>query len=319
MQENTLQCLDLAEKIIAVLDGGEVFKKYSRIKQKIYNNSPHNLDLDPHLKKIALENRDLQKQLEELRDSLKNSDTLENYIISGLQKIQAKVVPNSTDQECTTIDEALQSLGRAIDSKLEANASIREQYTRSNTQLREKISTLMATTNEQLDKITNRHIEQDHQFRAKSEEIDAQIQELNSEIEEVNTKLKEITDQNNDILLDIKKVSSQASSLNKQLSEADKKNKIAMTRYKDLQSTAELLSTELETKTREIKMIRAQQRFNTMDVDEADIEELELIEAALAQLEEEHKKLELELKKRRLAATGTENSEVTKLSTISQF
>lgn len=319
MQENTQQCLELAEKIVAVLDGGEVFKKYNRIKQKIFSNSPQNLELDPHLKKIALENRDLQRQLEELKDSLKNSDSLENYLINGLFKIQTKVVPNSTTITPLTVEDALHSLEKAVESKLEANASIREQYTRSNTQLREKISALMSSTNEQLEKIKNRHIEQDHQYRSKAQEVDKQIADIDAEIEKLQSQLGEVEEENGSITTEIHKIDSKASSLKRLLADAEKKNGIAESRYKDLQSTATLLSTELETKINEIKMLHAQQRFNTVDIEEADIDELETVEAELEQLQAEHKRLSTEIKKQRLTLVGIENNEVTKLSTISKF
>ena len=311
MQENISQCLELAEKIVGVLDGGEVYKKYNRIKQKIFNNSHQSLELDPHLKKIALENRDLQRQRDELRESLQNSNTLDNYIINGLMKIQSKVVPNSAIIDPDSIEDAIASLQKAIESKLEANSSIREQYTRSNTQLREKISSLTSSTNEQLDRIKNRHIEQDHKYRLKAQEVDQQLAELNAEIEKTQSQLTELEDENNQISSELHTIDSKSSSLKRQLSEAEKRNSIALSRYNDLQNTAKLLSTELETKIGEIKMIHAQQRFNTIDIEESDIDELEAIEAEYEQLQKEHKRLSDEIKKQRLTLAGLDNNEVT--------
>ena len=86
-----MRCLDLAEAILKVLDGGQVFKRYSNVKEKIFRTMPSNLELDPHLKKIALENRELHRKLEETRESLKNTESLESYVISEISKIIPKL------------------------------------------------------------------------------------------------------------------------------------------------------------------------------------------------------------------------------------
>ena len=81
----------------------------------------------------------------------------------------------------------------------------------------------------------------------------------------------------------------------------------------------ERLLRELETRTKDVLRKKAMQRFSSTDPDPEELEELIMLENDIETLEKEHKALSQELKRRRLSLSTTENSDVTKLSTLSGF
>lgn len=316
MRDATQQCLDIAEKIIAVLDGGEIYKKYAKLKEKYFSSSSMSPELDPHLKKIALENRELSNKLENLKELIQNSDTLENYVISQFQAMQSKAVPNATMPAQLSIEEAAEALYQAIESRIESNTIVRQRITAENTELREKISSQRAQIEDDIKKLTDRHLESDHDFRKRREDVKNKISEIEAQVAKLKDDVIEIEEDNASLEDSLSAKDHQKDSTKSELQALQRRQGIATTRCEDLRNSASLLSSELEAKIKEIELLQAKQRFGVQDVDPEDIEELKMVEAEIKALEAENSRLSLELKKQRLSGVSLEQSEPTKLSSF---
>jgi hypothetical protein len=79
------KCLDLAEKIIGCLNEGEILRRYLTVKKKIYESRPPSLS--PHLKRLALEKRDLTQQLASIRIAHSGAGTLDAYVLAELESV----------------------------------------------------------------------------------------------------------------------------------------------------------------------------------------------------------------------------------------
>ena len=319
MAESTIRCLDLAEAILKVLDGGQVFKRYMTVKQKIFRTMPSNLELDPHLKKIALENRELHRKLEESRESLKNTESLVSYVISEISKIQRKVLPKSDFDPHLSIEESIDALQKIIDSRIESNSFIRNNLTCENNSLREKISSFKSSVNAELETIRNNHIELDHKYRSKSAKVEQHLKELEDEINSLSEELNRVEEENADMESSLSVKATEQKAKQSSLDDVEKRAKLEENRLLEFRKTADRLSTELETRTKDVLRKKAMQRFSSTDPDPEELEELIMLENENETLEKENKSLSQELKRRRLAISSAENAEVTKLSTISGF
>ena len=318
MSESTMRCLDLAEAILKVLDGGQVFKRYANVKEKIFRTMPSNLELDPHLKKIALENRELHRKLEETRESLKNTESLESYVISEISKIQHKVLPKSDIDTHLSIDESIDALQKIIDSRIESNSFIRNNLTLENNSLREKISSLKSSVNAELESIRSNHIELDHRYRSKSAKVEKHLKELEDEISSIKDELDKVEEENADMESSLSVKASEQKTKQTSLDDVESRARSEEARLMEFRRTADRLSIELETRTKEVLRKKAMQRFSSADPDPEELEELIMLENENETLEKENRALSQELKKRRLAIS-TADSDVTKLSTLSGF
>ena len=319
MSESTIHCLDLAEAILKVLDGGQVFKRYSNVKEKIFRTMPSNLELDPHLKKIALENRELHRKLEETRESLKNTESLESYVITEISKIQRKVLPKSDFDAHLSIDESIDALQKIIDSRIESNSFIRNNLTLENNSLREKISAFKSSVNSELETIRTNHIELDHRYRSKSAKVEQQLKQLEDEIASIKEELDRIEEENADMESSLSVKASEQKTKQNSLDDVEKRARSEEARLIEFRKTADRLATELETRTKDVLRKKAMQRFSATDPDPEELEELIMLENENESLEKENRALSQELKRRRLALSTAENNDVTKLSTLSGF
>lgn len=317
MSESLCRCLDLAEKIVAVLDGGEVHKKYLRLKEKIFRTVPQNLELDPHLKKIALENRELHRKLEDARESLKNTDSLETYVINEISKIQKKVLPKSIIDSGESIEDSIDQLQKIIDSKIESNSYIRNNLTLENNSLREKISSFTSSVNAELESIQSNHIELDHKHRTKAAKVENHLKELEKEIQEITEQLEHVEEENADMESSLSAKESEQNAKQAALNEVQKRSLSESARLEQFRQTADRLSTELETRRNDILRKQASQRFSAQDPDPEDLEELVMLQNETETLEKENRALSQELKRKRLSLAGIDSSDVTKLTSIS--
>lgn len=319
MSESTIHCLDLAEAILKVLDGGQVFKRYSTVKDKIFRNMPSNLELDPHLKKIALENRELHRKLEETRESIKNTESLEGYIISEISKIQRKVLPKSDLDSHLSVEESIDALQKILDSRIESNSYIRNNLTIENNSLREKISSFKSSVNAELESIRSNHIELDHRYRNKSSKVEQQLKQLQDQIDSIQEELDHIEEENADMESSLSIKATEQKAKQNSLDDIEQRARSEEARLLEFKKTADRLATELDTRSKEVLRKKAMQRFSSADPNPEDLEELINLENETEQLEKEHRALSQELKRRKLSISTAENSEVTKLSTLTGF
>lgn len=319
MQEATQKCLEIAEKIVAVLDDGEIYKKYLPIRQKYFANAGTSPELDPHLKKIALENRELLNRVQLLRDEINSTESLENYVINAITKMQVKVLPKTKPGHYISVEESCSALLASLESRNESASIFRDQISKENNTLLERTSSLQLNANEELKKIHNHHIEIDHAYRQKENTIKQRLDALNNQIEATQRKVDDVEESNADLEDSMARKNSQAEALGIKLNESELKNRDARSRCEELRKQASLLMSELESKTKEIEYLQTKQRFGVQDPDYEDIDDLRAIEAEIESLERDNARLTLEIKKRRLAGVQQSSqdmdNEPTKLTT----
>ena len=309
------KCLEVAEKIVACLNDGEILKRYLAIKQKIYQTNSPSPQLSPHLKKVALDNRELKNELETLRRNIRDTTELEPYILSNLAHLQLKVLPEF-QPNANSIAEACDALQKVVDAKTESNNIIRQKMTDDNAVLRDKISTMTVAANEELKQSRQRLLDADHKFRMKQRELQAQIEQIAQQIETEERKRTYYEEESAGIESSMEEKETVAKALMAQLKEAEKRSDVAEKRTNDLKRQAERYRRQLENIERDIDGQRATQRFGVADVDDEELSELRDIEAEVARLIKENERLSLDLKKKRLI---TSNVDLTELSAISKL
>jgi chromosome segregation ATPase len=309
----TAKCLDVAEKVIGCLNDGEILRRYLTIKKRIYESRP--AQLSPHLKRIALEKRELTNQLEGLRKSFANAATLESWILAQLEFMQKKVLPDSAFQR-DSVDSACASLLQVVEAKAESNNVIRQRLTDENTTLRDRISSLKAATNEELQLSRKRLLDLDHKFRGKRQRIQATLTQCQSDIEKQVADHTEVEEESKQITASMDAKQIVAKELMTKLSDLEKKKALEDLRLRDLKRQCDRLRSENEAKEREIESQRAAQRFGVADADDRELVDLRTLEAEVAKLIQDNERLSLEVKKKRLVAGSLEVTEISSISSV---
>ena len=313
LEDPEQKCLEVAEKIIACLNDGEILKRYLAIKQKIYQTNSASPQLSPHLKRVALENRELANEVERLRQSITDARELEPWILANLAALQTKVLPEFQPSS-SSIDEACEALQKVVDAKTESNNIIRQKMTDDNGILRDKISTMTAAANDELKQSRQRILDADHKFRVSQKELMKQIAQINESVEEQERKASDCDEENAGIEEAIEEKETVAKSLMVRIKDAERRSSVAEKRATDLKRQADRYRRQVEAIERDIEGQRAVQRFGVADVDEEELARLREVEEEVAQLIKENEKLSLNLKKKKLMSG---NVSVTELSSIS--
>lgn len=309
------KCLEVAERIIGCLNDGEILKRYLSIKQRIYQTQTQSPQLSPHLKRVALENRELSNQVEQLRQSLSTSQNLSEFVITQMEQLQKRILPEA-NIHAESFEEACSSLLQVVEAKSTSNNIIRQRVTDENAQLRDKISTMTAAANDELKLLRQKMLDSDHKFRMKQRDVQSQIDSINAEIESENEQISEFEEEMSNTESTMNEKQTIAKSLMSKLNSIERKSSVAEKRRNDLKRQAERMRRELETLERDIGGQRAVQRFGVADADEGELAQLREIEEEVAHLIKDNERLELELKKKKLIAT---NLDVTELSSISRI
>ena len=313
LEDPEQKCLEVAEKIIACLNDGEILKRYLAIKQKIYQTNSPSPQLSPHLKRVALENRELANEVDRLRRTISEARELEPWVLANLVALQTKVLPEFQPSN-GSIDEACEALQKVVDAKTESNNIIRQKMTDDNGILRDKISTMTAAANDELKQSRQRLLDADHKFRMSQKEIVNQIAQVNEAVEEKERKTTDCDEENASIEEAIEEKETVAKSLMVRIKDAERRSAVAEKRATDLKRQADRYRRQVEAIERDIEGQRAAQRFGVADVDEHELARLREVEDEVAQLIKETEKLSLNLKKRKLMSG---NMSVTELSSIS--
>jgi chromosome segregation ATPase len=307
------KCLDVAEKVIGCLNDGASLRRYLAIKKRISESRAP--QLSPHLKRIALEKRELTNQLESLRKLFADATTLESWVLVQLEFLQKKVLHESAFQG-DSIDGACESLFQVIEAKSESNTVIRQRLTDENTTVRDRISSLRSMTDEELQLSQKRVLELNHTFRGKQQRLQATVAQCRSDIEKQIIDDTEVEEGNSQIIAEMDEKQIIAKELMTKLSELEKKKTIEDLRLRDLKRQFDRLRSENEAKEREIENQRAAQRFGVADSDDRELVELRRLEVEVAQLIQDNERMSLEIKKKRFVAGSLEFTEITSISSV---
>lgn len=311
------KCLEVAERIIGCLNDGEILKRYLSIKQRIYQTQTQSPQLSPHLKRVALENRELTNELEQCRASLSTTQTLSDFVISQMEQLQKRILPNAGDRiDSSSFEKACESLLEVVEAKSASNNFVRQRLTDENAQLRDKLSTMTAAANDELKLLRQKMLDSDHKFRTKQRETMNELDTINKEIESDVQQISEYEEEMATTENTMNEKQTIAKGLMSKLNGAERKSSVAEKRRNDLKRQADRMRRELETIEREIGTQRAAQRFGVCDADECELAQLREIEEEVAQLIKDNERLELDLKKKKLITT---NLDVTELSSISRI
>jgi len=300
--------LELSEKILSALGDGSIYMKYLKIKEKAVSMSPGRVNLDVHLKRLALENRELNRKIAEVKATENSNETLENYVIGSLVQMRKDTLPDAKVPPPISLNDACEALIAIIDAKSESNMLLRQKYTNENSILRDKISNIQKSSTEELQKIHQRHIDIDHKSRAHQKKITDSYTRLTEEMKNLIVQIENIEEENAGIEDSINSYENQAKVLAQRLSEAESKRGMTKSRLIGLQKKANLLRSDFENKSQLIESKRAAQRFGTSDADPKEVEELKDLEAKIAKLAEENELMQLELKKKKLSSSDNETT-----------
>lgn len=297
------KCLEVAEKIIGCLNEGAILKRFQEIKRNIIAQSQSMPDIQSHLKAVVLENREISKKLEELKSKIDSNTNLSDYSLSILNDYIAKTCPNPRPPE-TSIDEAISDLMDILDAREKASSVKRKQFTDENAALRDKISKIEAVTNEEIKRLRQRMLENDHKSRQNQKQLQTQISRIRAKVEQQSIKLDDLIEENQEIEKSMHEKKNIAESLMTKLQEAERRHGIDQKQLENLHFQLQRAENLVKAKEREIQAKRATQRFGIGDANEADLETIRNLEEEIASLYQENQELSLELKKKKLMPGG---------------
>lgn len=297
------KCLEVAEKIIGCLNEGEILKRFQEIKRNIIAQSQSIPDIQSHLKAVVLENREISKKLEELKSKIESNSNLSDYCLSVLNEFISTTCPNPRPPD-TNIDEAISNLLDILDAREKASSLKRKQFTDENASLRDKISKIEAVTNEEIKRLRQRMLENDHRSRQNQKQMQSQIAKIRAKVEQQSIKLDDLIEENQEIEKSMEEKKNIAESLLSRLQEAERKHEIDQKQLENLHFQLERAENLVKAKEREIQAKRATQRFGIGDANEADLETIRSLEDEISSLYQENQELSLELKKKKLLPGG---------------
>ena len=306
------KCLEVAERIIGCLNDGQILKRFQGIKRHIFDSNRQIPDIQGHLKAVVLENRELSRRLEELKEDRRTNRRLDEYALSIINQRIKETSPNPQSPQ-ETIDAAVDNLLAVIDAREKASTIKRQQLTDENAVLRDKISKTEAVCNEEIKESRQRRLENDHKSRQRQKVIQQQISQLRTKIEQQSNKFDDVAEENQEIKNSMQEKKIVAEKLMEKLQDAEKKKEIDQKRLNDLRYQLERAETQVKAKEREIDAKRATQRFGIGDVSEAELEVIRSLETEISALYQENQAISLELKRRRLINTGFSTTEISKL------
>lgn len=297
------KCLEVAEKIIGCLNEGEILKRFQEIKRNIIAQSQSIPDIKAHLKAVVLENREISKKLEELKSKNRSNSNLSDYCLSVLNEYITKTCPNPRPLE-TNIDDAISYLMDILDAREKASSVKRKQFTDENASLRDKISKIEAVTNEEIKRLRQKMLENDHRSRQNQKQLQTQIAKIRAKVEQQSIKLDDLNEENQEIEKSMQEKKNIAESLLNRLQEAERRRTIDQKQLENLHFQLERAENLVKTKEIEIQSKRATQRFGIGDANEADLETIRNLEEEISNLYQQNQELSLELKKKKLLPGG---------------
>jgi hypothetical protein len=301
------KCLNVAEKIINCLNDDDILQRYLALKKRISESRPR--QLSPHLKRVALEKRELTHQLELLRTSRAPATNLEKWLLSEISVLHRKVLPDS-EVPAASFESACESLLRVVEAKAESNGIIRQRLTDENAGLRDKISSLKAMMKEELRLSRQRILDTDFRFRTAQKEIEQKIEECHGEVARWGDDRDGVVAENTGIVRSISEAGRSLKEFRLKLKDVAVRKGVADLRLNNLKRQSERLQTENSAKGREIESRRASQRFGITDISKRDLADLQRLEEEVAARVRESEKLALDLRKKRLVAAKVDVTEV---------
>lgn len=310
--------LELAEKIISALGDGSIYEKYLKLKQKIISSSSISElsltnSLENHLKKIALENRELASRIEMISSAVK-SDSLSDYIITQLCELQAKVLPDVSPRYQHTVQEAAANLLQILNAKNKSNTYFRNSFTKKNNQIEQSINDIESKLNHEIETINNKLISSTKNYKSKEEAANSHLNSIEEEFQHLSRTLEATELENEKLENEVDYSKQDAKERLKILTEVTKKRDITVTRLNELKKKANLLKFEVEAKSKDVEKKRALQVYG-LDSDTKELEIIRNLEEEIAFLMIENEKLSLDVKRMRLTPVIIE-SEISSFSSL---
>lgn len=198
--------LDIGERIIQALDDPTIFQRYTTIKEKIMEDYKHSSS--PQMRKLIIENQDLSERINQLNAQYSQDNYLKTYIISQIELIQTKIIPNVTRVPFVSVEEASSSLMEVLNTKLMSHQFLKQKLADENEKLKQAIQDMRNSSLSEIDRIKKRRIEISTNWQKKEKEIADQLNEIGASIIEYNAKMPSDTEmlkkQLNSIIIDEK-------------------------------------------------------------------------------------------------------------------
>lgn len=198
--------LQIGEKIVQVLDDQTIFQRYSAIKEKIMDDYK-NIS-SPQMRQLIVENKDLSDRINQLNIEYSQENYLNSYIISQIELIQTKIIPNVVRMPFSSVREASDSLLEVMNTKLMSHQFLKQKLNAENEKLKQVIHEMRNDSLSEIDKIKKRRIELSTNWQIKEKEMTRQLNEIEASIMELKAKMPSDTEdlnrQLNSIIIDEK-------------------------------------------------------------------------------------------------------------------
>ena len=188
----THKILEIGEKIIQALDDPTIFQRYNIIKEKIMDEYK-NIS-SPQLRQLIVENKDLSDRIGQLNLEYSQENYLNNYIISQIELMQTKIIPNVTHVPFASVTEASNALLEVISTKLMSHQFLKQKLSAENEKLKQAIQDMRNNTLSEVDKIKKRRIENSTNWQKKEKEMAQQLNEIEASIIEYKAKMPSDTE-----------------------------------------------------------------------------------------------------------------------------
>lgn len=236
--------LEIGEKIVQALDDPSIFQRYSNIKEKImdeYKNISN-----PQMRQLIAENKDLTDRINQLNIEYSQENYLNSYIISQIEFIQAKIIPNIVRVPFSSVKEASDSLLEVMNTKLMSHQFLKQKLSTENEKLKQAIQDMRNDSLSEIDKIKKRRIEISTNWQKKEKEMTQQLNEIEASILEYNAKMPSDTEMLNRQLNSIIINEKPRDLAEAKLTEVELKRNKLRSQVQRLQFTIQKINLELE-------------------------------------------------------------------------
>ena len=205
------KCLEVAEKILSVLEDKTVYQRYLQAKNKL-NSSQIN--------SFSQLNSELSRNIQDIQ-SRKASTSVSSYVVQELHAIQMQILPNTADLLHDSIDESIASLLSVIDTKVTSHQFLKQKLTNENKKLKEAISQIKEVSLNDIQEGRKQRISNDENWAHRKSRLIELEKAAQNEKMKIKKQIEKTKNENEDMRLEIAKIKLETENRNKIIAEAE--------------------------------------------------------------------------------------------------
>lgn len=208
---STSKCLEVAEKILSVLEDKSVYQRYLQAKKKL-NSTQYN--------SFSQLNAELSRNMQEVQ-SRKTNTSVSSYVIKELHTIQMQILPNTADLLHDTVEESIASLLSVIGTKITSHQFLKQKLTNENKKLKEAISQIKEVSLNDIQEGRKQRISNDESWSQRKSRLIELEKAAQNEKAKIKKQIEKTKSENGDMRVEVAKINLEIEDRKKIIAEAE--------------------------------------------------------------------------------------------------